>query len=315
MDDLLLIRPPPLEQPTSVKVELFLLDITRIDDAARIFDVDVFVEMSWFDPRLAVPIDQRDGESRRIARTKVWTPREAVVNDRGLVPRLPDVVEVDDEGRVLFKQRYFGSLYAKMAFRKFPFDRQMLPVDLASYDYTPEEIVYSPDSRLVFENVEPGAAGWTFEVLPAEATVFSVPGRTDFRPMIRFKVLAERRATFYLLTMFLPMSLIVVMAWTVTTLPPDVIPPRIGIATTAIFSVVAMGFTVRLGLPPIAYLTKADVYGAGCTLLVFSRLGFLVLETRLAKAGDTNRAVKIGQTANRAYVLMFAVVVVVTTLM
>lgn len=307
--------PPPQQKPTSVKVELFLLDITQIDDEARHFDVDFFVEVSWFDPRLAVPVDQRDGKSRHIERAHLWTPRGVVVNDRGLTPKLPDVVKVDDEGYVLFTQRYFGSIYANMAFRKFPFDRQVLPIDLASYDYTPEEVTFSADSRLIFENEEPGAAGWKFETLPAEATVFPVPGRSEFRPMVRFTVLAERRATFYLLTLFLPMSLIVLMAWTVSTLPPDVVPPRIGIATTAIFSVVAMGFTVRLGLPPIAYLTKADVYTAGCTLVVFSRLGFLVVETRLAKAGDDDRALRLGRLANRVYSLLFVLVVVATVLM
>lgn len=308
-------RPPPLDEPTVVRAQLFLLDITNIDDADTRFDVDVFVELSWFDPRLAIPVELRDSRRRQFALEDVWTPSEAVLNDRGLVPRLADIVEVDDAGNVLLKQRYFGSLHAKMAFQQFPFDRQVLPIDLISYDYSPEEISYSSDSRLIFENESPGAAGWKFTVLPTEASAYSVPGRDELRPMIRFQVLAERKALFYLLTVFLPMSLIVIMAWSVSTLPPDLYPSRIGIATTAIFSVVAMGFTVRLGLPPIAYLTKADVYLAGSTLVVFSRLGFLVVETRLSKASEDERAHKLSSMANRAYLLGAAAVLVTTVLM
>ena len=244
----------------------------------------------------------------------MWTPREAVVNDRGLDANLPDVVEIDDDGHVLYKQRYLGSLHTNMAFRKFPFDSQILPIELVSWYYTPDEIAFSRDSRLVFENDRPGAAGWKFAVLPVEVSALNVPGRSDSRPMARFSVLADRRATFYLLTMFLPMSLIVLMAWTVSTLPPDFVNPRVGIATTAVFSVVAMGFTVRLGLPPIAYLTKADLYAAGCTLVVFSRLGFLVLETRLAKAGEAEAVLMLARIANWAYATMFALVVAATLL-
>ena len=74
---------------------------------------------------------------------------------------------------------------------------------------------------------------------------------------------------YYLLTMFLPMGLIVFMAWTAFWLQPDIVNPRLGISTAAIFSLIALGVSIRLGLPRISYLTngeKADFVQEGDTL-------------------------------------------------
>jgi hypothetical protein len=201
-----------------------------------------------------------------------------------------------------------------MSFHDFPFDRQVLPVNIVSYFYRPDEVRFSEDSALHFASDVPSAEGWRFSARDTVTGVLTVPGGQDSRPLLTFSLDAERKGSFYLLTMFLPMSLIVFMAWTVTMLPPDVSPPRIGIATAAIFSVVAMGFTVRVGLPPISYLTIADIYVVGCTFLVFSRLGFLVVETRFEKAGQVDRATKIGTIANRLYVASFALLIILSLL-
>ena len=313
-DQLIAMRPVPDLGPTEIRIDLYLLDIKGVNDAEQLFDVDMFLDVSWHDPRLALPESRRNGTGRVIPIEEIWSPRGAIVNDRGLDAQLPDVAIVDDSGNVLHQQRYYGSLAARMSFYDFPFDRQVLPIQIASYFYNPDEVRFSEESALHFPDEAPTAEGWRFAPGEAAVGVLTVPGGSESRPKLTVSLDAKRKGAFYLLTMFLPMTLIVFMAWTVTLLPQDVVPPRIGIATASIFSVVAMGFTVRIGLPPISYLTLADIYVVGCTLLVFARLGFLVAETRFVKDEQADRAARVGTAANRLYVGMFALLIIFTVL-
>jgi uncharacterized membrane protein YidH (DUF202 family) len=108
------------------------------------------------------------------------------------------------------------------------------------------------------------------------------------------------------------MSLIVFMSWTAFWIQPNVVPPRIAISTASIFSLIAFGFSVRLSLPRVSYLTRADLFVIGCTLLVFMALGAAVIGSRWASADKMEQAVHLNATARWVYAALFLVVVVAT---
>ena len=105
------------------------------------------------------------------------------------------------------------------------------------------------------------------------------------------------------------MSLIVFMAWTAFWIQPELVPPRIAISTASIFSLIAFGFSIRLGLPQVSYLTRSDMFVLGCTLLVFVALGVAVIGSRWANAERLEQAVRLNAYARWIYVLSFGAVV------
>jgi gamma-aminobutyric acid receptor subunit beta len=223
---------------------------------------------------------------------------------------LPRIAEIDDDGNVRIRQRLSGTLAADLEFREFPFDTQVLHIEIISYRYSPDEIVFAADS-LVAAAEKFGPEGWNLRILAPSFNLFEVPAINAKRPQIRVLLEAERKTRYYLLTMFLPMSLILFMSWTVFWLQPDIVPSRIAISTASIFSLIAFGFSIRLSLPKVSYVTRADLFVMGCTLLVFLALAVTVISSRWVNSDRMERALRANVLMRWTYVLLYVLVIVV----
>jgi hypothetical protein len=301
-------RPDPPGTATMVTVGIFLADIDEIDDAQQRYTADLFLKIAWKDPRLALPEDEQSGQNRSLPLDEIWSPRGVIVNDRGMSPQLPRVANVDAQGNVTYRQRVWGQLAADLEFKEFPFDSQRLPVDIAFYQYSPDEMSFSPDSGMLGDEASFSAEGWRFRILEPTIGEFSIASQGIVRPRLTFLIEARRDSKYYMLTMVLPMSLIVFMAWTAFWLQPSIINPRLGISTAAIFSLIALGVSIRLGLPPISYLTRADLFVIGCTVLVFMALGVAVTVIRWASGDRMDQALRLNRTARWIYPVVFGVI-------
>ena len=304
-------RPNAGGEATDVRIDLYFIDLDKIDDVNQHFSVDVFVKATWQDERLALPEDQRLGRARSFSKDEVWTPRVLVVNDRGLTNQLPLVVEVDDLGKVELRERLTGELSADLQFREFPFDVQRLPIDVVSYRYSAAELNFSVNSAVGGEADSFSIVGWRVRILEPELGRFEVQGTGRELPQLTYFLEAERATEYYLLTMFLPMSLIIFMSWMVFWLQPDIVPSRIALSTGAIFSLIAFGFSIRLSLPRVSYMTRADMFVLGCTLLVFLALGVAVIGSRWASGERKEQALLLNAVSRWVYVLLFVSVVFV----
>ena len=302
-------RPDPAGVATEIHVNLYLVDIDAIDDARQRFSVDMFVNISWQDSRLALADNESSGGVRILPTNNVWMPRALIVNDRGISQRLPAVVEVDASGKVQYRQRFYGELAVGLDLHEFPFDTQRLSIDIVSYQYSPEELTFVPGMVSGPGEENFSAEGWRFHILEPQTGEFAIPAAGMSRPQLTFAIEAERNIRYYFFTMFLPVSLIIFMAWTAFWLQPEIVPSRIAISTASIFSLIALSFSIRLGLPDISYLTRADVFVTGSMLLVFMALGASVLASRYASGDQMNRAKRINGAARWLYLVLFAGVV------
>src|SRR5438034_11452510 len=102
----LIDRPNADSGPTQISVGIWLADISNIDSAQQSFTAEIAVVLRWKDPRLA-----HTGKGIvRYPLEQVWHPRIAVVNEANSVSRkFPDLVEVEPDGRVTYRQRYAGA--------------------------------------------------------------------------------------------------------------------------------------------------------------------------------------------------------------
>ena len=304
-------RPNPSGEATLITVDIFIFDVDEIDDVSQRFGVDMFTVFAWHDPRLALPEDERVGRNRSLPLDEIWAPRGLIVNDRGLSRQLPQNANIDDLGNVVYRQRLSGELAVSLELSEFPFDKQRLPIDFVSYQHSPDELRFLINTDIRGDAGSFSAAGWRMRIIEPEYGEFTVPAVGVVRPRMTYYIEAQRNSKYYLLTMFLPMSLIVFMSWTVFWLQPDIVPARIGISTASIFSLLALGFSIRLGLPAVSYMTRADLFVIGCTLLVFVALGVAVIGSRWANSDRMEKALRLNAVARWVYVGLFGLVVTI----
>jgi hypothetical protein len=312
-DGLNVERPHAGGQPEEITVLFGLLDIDEIDDKAQRFSVDAYFESRWNDPRLAVDADAgSDVRLRSFSLEDIWTPRLTIVNDRGLSLMLPLVAEVDNDGTVIMRQRVSGRVAVDLSLQDFPFDSQQLLLDIVSYQYTPSELVFSEETRFFADTSTFSADGWLFEILPPEKSVFRLDQDSKGRSELILAIAAQRKAGFYVLTLALPMTLILFMAWTVHWLQPSVVPPRMGMSTASVFSLIALGVSFRLSLPQIDYITRADGFVMYSTLLVLFSLGTTVIATRWVNEQREDAAIRLTVYARWAFPLVYALIIAAT---
>jgi len=304
-------RPNPSGEATLITVAVYIFDIDKVDDVNQRFSVDLFMVAAWSDPRLALPEAERNEQIRTFPMDKIWTPRALIVNDRGLSTQLPRIASVDDLGNVTTRQRVSGELAVSLELRDFPFDTQRLQIDFVSYQYSPDEVQFSVNTDISANAESFSAAGWKLKIIEPVYGDFTIPAADISRARAAYVIEAQRNSQYFLLTMFLPMSLIVFMSWTVFWLQPDIVPARIGISTASIFSLLALGFSIRLSLPAVSYMTRADLFVIGCTLLVFVALGVAVIGSRWASSDRMEKALRLNAIARWVYAGLFSLVAII----
>jgi hypothetical protein len=308
-------RPNPSGEATLITVTLYIFDIDEIDDVNQRFSIDLFFVASWSDSRLALPEAERREQIRTFSMDNIWTPRALIVNDRGLSNQLPRIASVDDLGNVTARQRVSGDLAVSLELKDFPFDTQRLQIDVVSYQYSPDEVQFAVNADVSADAGSFSAAGWKLKIIEPDFEDFTVPAAGMSRARLAYLIEAQRNSQYFLLTMFLPMSLIVFMSWTVFWLQPDIVPARIGISTASIFSLLALGFSIRLSLPAVSYMTRADLFVIGCTLLVFVALAVAVIGSRWASSNRMEQALRLNAIARWVYAGLFSLVAIVAVSM
>ena len=301
------IRPDPEGTPTPVNVGVYVLDVTEINDIKQSFTSGMYFTVSYHDSRLA---DPSAPGMRTFGLDEIWWPDLGVVNRRDVELIFPHLLKVDREGNVRYTQRVFGNFSARLDLRRFPFDDQRLPIEVASYSLGPDaiDLVMDKDHSGRLESLS--LTGWKI----VTGGVATLAGRTNslkFAQLV-FHIEVVRKIPFYRWSVLVPLCLIVLMAWCVFFIPPQFLPSQIGLSTAAVFSLIAFRFSLRAMLPRLDYLTYLDEFVFASTVLVFLALGQAIATGRLAKMGHESLAHRIDVWTRSIYLVVFVVVAMIT---
>src|SRR5215831_2340303 len=114
----LIDRPDAGSGPTQISTLIWVVDINGIDSARQSFTADIVVVLRWKDPRLA----HSGSGVTHYSLDQIWNPRVSIANETSSVShRLPDSVEVEADGTVLYRQRYDGPFTQALRLKSFPF--------------------------------------------------------------------------------------------------------------------------------------------------------------------------------------------------
>lgn len=288
---------PELEQgPTRVYFRVLVLDIEQIDAANQNFSVNVFLNLTWKDQRLA---SLRSPE-RQIPLDEVWNPQVLIANRQGVLSHsLPEVVQVQPDGTVVYRQRYTGKLSQPLNLSDFPLDKHVFIIQFASAAYQAHELDFVParaqhDSTLVGGAIarQLSLTDWRLFDHKVLATAYQPIDEIQVAGFA-FQFEAERYFTYYLWQVVLPLTVVVVMSWAGYWVQRNQVGVRIGVATSSILTLIAHRFVLASLLPRLPYMTRLDYFTVGSTLLVFMALLGVVSTAYLASINRDLMAKKL----------------------
>ena len=115
---------------------------------------------------------------------------------------------------------------------------------------------------------------------------------------------------YYIWKLFIPLTLITMMAWSVFWLMPTAIGPQIAISIGAVFSLMTFLVSIADTLPEVPYLSRANRFILLCVILVFVALAQSVVTSHYVQTDREKLAFTLDRWGRWIYLTMFAAVLI-----
>ena len=272
-----------------VNVELYLLDLVEINDKDGQFLPKFVMVLSWQDPRLKSLGGAGSDDVCITQLSEIWHPHFIFVNAAESVNNYDGLVEIHVDGRVVYSKPVTRRFTLNFDLRRFPFDDQILTVELASRLYGPDELTLLANESGTDIVDTANIQGWRLLNINVSTDRAIVTANSSYAAM-EFSILVQRHSNFYFWRLFFPLLMITLMSWSVFWLEPTQLGSQIAVATGAVFSL--MAFLVSLGeiLPTVTYLSIADRIIVANMILIFVAFGESIVTGTLVQRNHTELA-------------------------
>ncbi|CAL8345049.1 unnamed protein product [Boreogadus saida] len=271
------IRPNFKGPPVNVTCNIFINSFGSIAETTMDYRVNIFLRQKWNDPRLAYskyPDSSLDLDPSML--DSIWKPDLFFANEKGAnfhdVTTDNKLLRIFKDGTVLYSIRLTLILSCPMDLKNFPMDVQTCIMQLESFGYTMND--------LVFEWLEDGAVqvseGLTLPQFimsdEKELGYCTKHYNTGKFTCIEVKFHLERQMGYYLIQMYIPSLLIVILSWVSFWINMDAAPARVALGITTVLTMTTQSSGSRASLPKVSYVKAIDIWMAVCLLFVFAAL-------------------------------------------
>lgn len=145
--------------PVEVRVAMMFIHIESFDDNKQTFEATTDLRLSWEDPRLRYSAKEslhrykeyRISKAEERAAT-MWTPKIRFVNRKGEPTMTERLIRIFPDGRVVQILRTTATYQTPVDVSKFPFDHQVLDIEVAvaedtietvDFDFSHEDVAFS----------------------------------------------------------------------------------------------------------------------------------------------------------------------------
>ncbi|XP_060941372.1 glycine receptor subunit alpha-4-like [Limanda limanda] len=271
------IRPNFKGPPVNVTCNLFINSFGSITETTMDYRLNVFLRQQWNDPRLAYkeyPDDSLDLDPSML--DSIWKPDLFFANEKGAnfheVTTDNKLLRIFHNGNVLYSIRLTLTLSCPMDLKNFPMDSQMCIMQLESFGYTMND--------LIFEWLDVGAVQVADDMTLPQFVLNEEKGlgyctkhyNTGKFTCIEVKFYLERQMGYYLIQMYIPSLLTVILSWVSFWINMDAAPARVGLGITTVLTMTTQSSGSRASLPKVSYVKAIDIWMAVCLLFVFAAL-------------------------------------------
>ncbi|KAL8558963.1 hypothetical protein ACOMHN_028275 [Nucella lapillus] len=175
-------------------------------------------------------------------------------------------------GEVSMTERLTIHARCPMRLSRYPMDNAICPLYIGSFGYSTREVVYHWLNNTKAVDKDPGVTMSQFEIGEIHFHNTTRANRLGEFSILCVYIHLSRFLGVFLLETYVPCYLIVSLSWVSFWINRDAAPARVLLGVTTILNLVALGMTVREGLPRVPYATAVDVFQYMCLVYAIAAL-------------------------------------------
>ncbi|XP_035215359.1 gamma-aminobutyric acid receptor subunit beta-like isoform X1 [Stegodyphus dumicola] len=296
------VRPNYGGPPVIVSVTMFILSISSVSEVLMDFTLDFYFRQAWTDDRLS--FTPRTGfESLTVGAEvadRIWVPDTFFVNEKSAyfhkATTQNTFLRISAGGEVFRSIRLTVTAGCPMDLQYFPMDRQVCFLEIESFGYTMRDIRYKWGDGEKSIGMSTDVELPQFKVLGHRQDQKEEHLTTGNYSRLVCEIQFVRSMGYYLIQIYIPAGLIVIISWVSFWLHRNATPARVALGVTTVLTMTTLMSSTNSALPKISYVKSIDVYLGTCFVMVFASLleyatvGYLGKRISMRKARNQQMA-------------------------
>jgi hypothetical protein len=266
-----LLGSPNADGPVTVSVGFFLSDVNEVDERRETFEFEGILTLKWRDPRQAfdpgkIGVSERtyQGNYQFSEVFDGWWPQLILANESGGFASQAVLLRIAPDGAATLVSELRAVAEMPMDLRRFPFDRQGFQAVFEVLGFGQNRVVLIPDPS-ASGGADQGVniAQWELQDLRVASRAYDPlyeDGHDGALSQIVVTLDMARKSAHMLRVVVLPLTLLVVLTFSVFWMDRESLGDRMDISFIGILSVVAYQIIVNDAMPGIAYFTLMTAF-------------------------------------------------------
>lgn len=253
---------------------MFLLLLLHTQD----FTTDFYFRQAWHDSRLSfkpLPGINELVVGAEVAE-KIWVPDTFFANEKSAYFHIATTrntfLRIGSNGAIFRSIRLTVTASCPMDLQYFPMDSQLCSIDIESYGYSMSDIRYTWRKGNKSVALADSLSLPQFKVVGHRQLQKVIELSTGNYSRLVAQIQFARSLGFYLIQIYVPASLIVVISWVSFWLHRNATPARVALGVTTVLTMTTLISSTNAQLPKISYIKSIDVYLGTCFVMVFASL-------------------------------------------
>uniref|UniRef100_A0A8C4QX21 Glycine receptor subunit beta n=2 Tax=Eptatretus burgeri TaxID=7764 RepID=A0A8C4QX21_EPTBU len=288
------IRPNFKGPPVDVRINIFINSFGSIQEATMDYRVNIFLRQKWNDPRLKLPTDYQGSDLLTIDPKLfkcLWKPDLFFANEKNAnfhdVSQENILLFISRSSDVLLSMRLSLVLSCPLDLMLFPMDMQRCKMQLESFGYTTDDL------RFIWESGDPvqmnDIALPQFDIAREDVEYRNCTKfykGTGYYTCVEVIFTLHRQVGFYMMGVYAPTLLIVVLSWLSFWINPDASAARVPLGIFSVLSLSSESMSFSAQLPKVSYVKAIDVWLIMCLVFTFASLvEYAVVQVMLNSPG------------------------------
>lgn len=272
------VRPNYSGPPALVNVTFHIIGISSVDEVQMDFTTDFYFRQKWFDPRLEFdPVGEVDElcVGAEFAE-KIWLPDTFFANEKTATFHKATTentfIRIGHDGRVYRSIRLTVTCSCPMDLQYFPMDRQRCKIEIESYGYNTRDIDYRWEKGDASVSLNTKIELPQFKILGFKMGQELQNLSSGDYIRLYCEIHFVRSMGYYLIQIYIPASLIVMISWVSFWLHRNATPARVALGVTTVLTMTTLMSSTNAALPKISYIKSIDVFLGTCFVMVFASL-------------------------------------------